>query len=141
MSETDSVLLTDLYQLTMLQAYYVHGMREQATFEMYVRRLPPNRNFLVAAGLEQVLNYLENLHFQPEELEWLRSQTGFRPDFVDYLAGIRFSGRVTAMREGTVFFAEEPLIQISAPLPEAQLIESRIINLLQFSTLIASRSR
>ena len=140
MYETGSVLLTDLYQLTMLQAYYVQGMQEQATFEMYVRRLPPNRNFLMAAGLEQVLEYLENLRFVPRELEWLHTQAGFRTDFVDYLASLRFSGKVAAMREGTVCFAEEPLIQVTAPLPEAQLVESRIINLLQYSTLIASKA-
>lgn len=140
MNDAGSVLLTDLYQLTMLQAYFVHGMAAPATFEMYVRRLPPNRNFLVAAGLEQVLEYLENLRFTAAELAWLRDQAGFRPDFVDYLAGLRFSGDVAAMREGTVFFAEEPILQISAPLPEAQLVESRIINLLQYSTLIASKA-
>ena len=140
MCETGSVLLTDLYQLTMLQAYYVQGMQEQATFEMYVRRLPPNRNFLMAAGLEQVLEYLENLRFAPGELAWLHTQPGFRADFVDYLASLRFSGDVAAMREGTVCFAEEPLIQVTAPLPEAQLVESRIINLLQYSTLIASKA-
>jgi len=140
MNETGSVLLTDLYQLTMLQAYYLHGMQEPATFEMYVRRLPPQRNFLMAAGLEQVLEYLVGIRFTPAELEWLRRRSDFRPEFVDYLAALRFTGDVSALPEGTIFFPEEPLIQVTAPLPEAQLVESRIINLLQFSTLIATKA-
>jgi nicotinate phosphoribosyltransferase len=133
-------LLTDLYQLTMLQAYYRHGMTETAVFEFFVRKLPRSRAYLMAAGLELVLDYLEALHFCPEELEWLAAQRQFTPDFIDYLAGLRFEGDVWAMPEGTVFFAHEPILRVVAPLPQAQLVETRLINLLQFSTLIASKA-
>ncbi|BAL25100.1 nicotinate phosphoribosyltransferase [Azoarcus sp. KH32C] len=136
----EHALLTDLYQLTMLQCYHERGMTHSASFEFFVRKLPPQRNFLVAAGLEQVLDYLEDLHFSSEELEWLRACGRFRPDFVDWLASLRFTGDVDAMCEGTVFFADEPILRITAPLPQAQLVETRIINLLQFQTMVASKA-
>lgn len=137
---TDSVLLTDLYQLTMLQGYYQQGMEETAVFEFFVRKLPKNRAYLLAAGLEQVLTYLEQLHFSPAEIAWLASTGRFSPAMLDRLAGLRFTGDVHAMPEGTVFFPHEPILRITAPLPEAQLIESRVINLLHFQTLIASKA-
>jgi nicotinate phosphoribosyltransferase len=115
-----SALLTDLYQLTMLQTYYERGMTDIAAFELFFRRLPNARNFLVAAGLEQLLEFLENLAFLPDELEWLATQ-GFPRPFLDQLAQLRFTGDVQAMPEGTVFFANEPIIRVVAPLPQAQL--------------------
>ncbi|MDE2662090.1 MAG: nicotinate phosphoribosyltransferase [Gemmatimonadota bacterium] len=133
-------LLTDLYQLTMLKAYWEHGMRETAVFEFFVRRLPPNRNFLLAAGLAHALDYLEGLRFEPDELEWIGGQPGFPSAFVDWLADLRFNGDVDAMPEGTVFFPEEPLLRVTAPLPEAQLVETRLISLLNYASLIASRA-
>ena len=138
MEQAVSPLLTDLYQLTMLQAYFDQGMEQTAVFEFFVRKLPQTRNFLVAAGLEDLLNYLETLRFSGDELSWLESQ-GFKPAFVQYLGKLRFKGDVYAMPEGTIFFGEEPILRVVAPLPEAQLIESRLINLLQFQTLIASK--
>ncbi|GMV56260.1 MAG: nicotinate phosphoribosyltransferase [Betaproteobacteria bacterium] len=135
-----SVLLTDLYQLTMLQAYFDQRMFETAVFELFVRRLPSSRNFLVAAGLEQALDFLENLCFTGEELDFLARRGQFSGDFIDYLARLRFTGDVHALPEGTVFFANEPLLRITAPLPEAQLVETRLINLLHFQTLIASKA-
>lgn len=135
-----SPLLTDLYQLTMLQAYFDHGMQDMATFEFFVRKLPPERGFLIAAGLEQVLQFLENLRFGPAELEWVAHHGAFRPEFVDSLAGLRFTGDVYAMPEGSVFFPDEPILRVTAPLPEAQLVESRVINLLHFQTMIASKA-
>ena len=136
----DAALLTDLYQLNMMQAYLDHGKTGTAVFEFFMRKLPPNRSFLMAAGLEQALGYLEALQFTPSEIEWL-SQTGrFRQNLLDYLAGFRFTGGVHAMPEGTVFFADEPILRVTAPLPEAQLIETRLINLLHFETLIASKA-
>jgi nicotinate phosphoribosyltransferase len=135
-----SILLTDLYQLTMLQGYFDQRMEETAVFEFFVRKLPPQRNFLVAAGLEQALCFLESLRFTPEELEWLSGQGGFRPAFVGYLEHLRFTGDVHAMPEGTVFFPNEPILRVTAPLPQAQLVESRLINLLHFQTLIASKA-
>lgn len=134
------VLLTDLYQLTMLQAYFDRRMFETAVFELFVRKLPRQRNFLVAAGLAQALDFLEGLHFSAAELDWLSRQKGFRPDFIGYLAELRFTGDVHAMAEGSVFFPQEPILRITAPLPQAQLVESRLINLLHFQTLVASKA-
>jgi len=138
MNPQSSPLLTDLYQLMMLQSYLEHSMEDTAVFELFVRKLPPGRNFMVAAGLEQVLDFLENLKFSPEELTWLASR--FPPAFIAYLEQFRFSGDVHAMAEGTVFFPSQPILQISAALPQAQLIESRVMNLLHFETLIASKA-
>jgi nicotinate phosphoribosyltransferase len=133
-----SPLLTDHYQLMMLQSYLEQGMEERAVFEFFVRKLPPGRNFMIAAGLEQVLDFLENLKFSSEELTWLALR--FPPSFIAYLEQFRFSGDVHAMPEGTLFFPEEPILRITAALPQAQLVESRIMNLLHFETLIASKA-
>ena len=133
-------LLTDLYQLTMLQSYLEHGMTETAVFEFFSRRLPPARRFLLAAGLEQALDYLEGLRFTEAELDWIRRSGRFGRDFADWLEGFRFTGDVHALPEGTVFFADEPVLRVTAPLPEAQLVESRLINLLHFQILIASKA-
>ncbi|GMR03503.1 MAG: nicotinate phosphoribosyltransferase [Gammaproteobacteria bacterium] len=135
-----SALLTDLYQLTMLQGYFDQGMNDTAVFEFFVRRLPSKRGFLMAAGLEQALTFLENLHIEPEELEWVKTCGRFSREFCDYLAGLHFTGDVHAMPEGTVFFANEPILRVTAPLPQAQLVESRLINLLHFQTLIATKA-
>jgi nicotinate phosphoribosyltransferase len=140
MNPQSSVLLTDLYELTMLQAYFDQGMEETAVFEFFVRKLPSCRGFLLAAGLEQVLEYLENLRFTPEELDWLSKSGRFSEEFVDYLEQLRFTGDVHAMPEGTVFFSDEPIMRITAPLPQAQLVESRLINILHFQTVIASKA-
>jgi len=135
-----SILLTDLYQLTMIQAYLDHGMEETAVFEFFARKLPTQRNFLIAAGLEQCLVFLEELRFSPQELAWVRSSGIFQSSFVEYLEGFRFTGSVHAMAEGTAFFPDEPILRVTAPLPQAQLVESRLINLLHFQTLIASKA-
>ncbi|MBN8441357.1 MAG: nicotinate phosphoribosyltransferase [Thauera sp.] len=135
-----SALLTDLYELTMLQAYHDEGLHERAVFELFVRALPPQRRFLMAAGLEQALDYLENLRFTPAELDWLRSTGRFRPAFIDALRDFRFTGDVHAMREGTVFFGDEPVLRIEAPIGEAQFVESRLINLVNFSSMIAAKA-
>ena len=135
-----SALLTDLYQLTMIQAYLECGQTETAVFEFFVRRLPAQRSFLMAAGLEQALDLLENLRFSNEELGWLERTGKFNATLIDYLAKFRFSGEVHAMREGSVFFGNEPILRITAPLPEAQLVETRLINILHFQSLIASKA-
>lgn len=135
-----SPLLTDLYQLTMLQGYFDQGMKETALFEFFVRKLPPGRNFLMAAGLEQLLDYLEHLHFTAAEIEALSRTQRFSREFLNSLAAFRFTGVVDAIPEGTLFFPDEPVVRVSAPLPQAQLIETRLINLLHFQTLIASKA-
>ncbi len=140
MISIDSVLLTDLYQLTMLQGYFEQGMDETAVFEFFVRDLPAERGFLMAAGLEQVLHYLENLQFTSEELDYLKGTGRFSAPFIDYLASFNFNGDVHAMAEGTIFFANEPILRISAPIAQAQLVESRVINLLHYQTLVASKA-
>jgi nicotinate phosphoribosyltransferase len=140
MDPARSPLLTDLYQLTMLQAYFEEGLEEEAVFEFFVRRLPPSRNFLLAAGLEPALDFLESFRFGPEDLEWVAADARFRPAFVERLAQLRFEGDVDAMPEGTAFFPDEPILRVVAPLPQAQVVESRLIQLLQFPTLVASKA-
>ena len=134
------VLLTDLYQLTMLQGYFEQQMEEDAVFEFFVRKIPPTRGFLMAAGLEQAVEFLEGLRFTESELEWLRRGGRFTDAFVDYLAGLRFTGDVDAMPEGTIFFPDEPIARVVAPIAQAQLVETRLINILHFQTLIASKA-
>jgi nicotinate phosphoribosyltransferase len=135
-----SPLLTDLYQLTMLHAYFAKGMVDTAVFEFFVRKLPPNRNFMMAAGLEQVLHYLQHLRFSAEELDWVARSGRFPRDFIGHLEALRFTGDVHAVPEGTVFFPHEPVLRVTAPLPEAQFVESRLMNVLQFQTLIATKA-
>ncbi len=140
MNQSSSALLTDLYQLTMLQGYLTQRMEDTAIFEVFVRKLPPRRGFLVAAGLEQALTYLETLRFTPMELDWIAKSGRFSTALVEYLTQFRFTGDVHAMPEGTVFFPDEPILRVTAPLPQAQLVETRLINLLHFQTLIASKA-
>jgi nicotinate phosphoribosyltransferase len=135
-----SLLLTDLYQLTMLEGYFRNRMEQTAVFEFFVRDLPAGRNFLLAAGLEQVLEFLQQASFRPEELQWLGQTGRFSAEFIDSLAGFRFTGDVHAMAEGTPFFPYEPLLRITAPLPQAQLVESRIINILHLQSLLAAKA-
>src|SRR6478736_5526850 len=135
-----SPLLTDLYQLNMMQAYLDRGETKTAVFEFFVRKLPRDRGFLIAAGLEQVLEFLDGLRFTPEELDWLAAGGRFGKDLIDYLAALRFTGDIHAMPEGTVFFADEPILRVTAPLPQAQLVETRVINLLQFQSMIAAKA-
>lgn len=140
MGERSSALLTDLYQINMMQAYLDRGATDTAVFELFVRTLPSRRGFLVAAGLEQALQFLETLQFSESEIEWLRSTGRFRPNLIDYLSSFRFSGDVHAMPEGTVFFANEPILRVTAPLPLAQFVESRLINIVHYQTLIAAKA-
>ncbi|MDP1965948.1 MAG: nicotinate phosphoribosyltransferase [Reyranella sp.] len=133
-----SLLLSDQYQLSMLEAYLAEGMTETAVFEFFVRKLPPRRDFLMAAGLEQLVEFLEGMRYTPDELAWLRTSGTYSSRFIDSLTDLRFTGDVDAMPEGTAFFPNEPVVRVTAPLPEAQLIESRLINLIHFQTLIAS---
>ncbi len=135
-----SPLLTDLYQLTMVQAYLDHGDTDAAVFEFFARTLPPSRGFLLAAGLAQALDFLETLRFSDADLSWLESTGRFSQKLLDYLAGFRFTGDVHAMPEGTVFFANEPILRVTAPLPQAQFVESRLINILHFQSLIAAKA-
>lgn len=135
-----SPLLTDLYQLNMMQAYLTNGLTGTAVFEFFVRRLPERRAFLLAVGLEQALNFLEGLRFSEEDLAYLASTGRFDQAMLGYLKSLRFTGDVDAMAEGTVYFPDEPILRVAAPLPQAQLLESRLINILHFQSLIASKA-
>ncbi|MCB1057813.1 MAG: nicotinate phosphoribosyltransferase [Acidobacteria bacterium] len=141
--EGDLSFATDLYQLTMAAAYHAGGTVPRATFELFVRRLPEHRNFLVFAGLEQALAALEDLRFSPEQLGYLRSLPVFAavPDsFFELLAGFRFRGDVDAVAEGTVFFPTEPVLRVTGSLIEAQLVETLLLAILNFQTAIASKA-
>src|SRR6266702_5923 len=138
--EAASPLLTDLYQINMIQAYLDHGDTDTAVFELFVRSLPPRRGFLLAAGLQQALDFLENLRFSSAEIEWLKSTGRFNKNLLEYLGEFRFTGEVHAMIEGTAFFVNEPILRVTAPLPEAQLVESRLINILHFQSLVAAKA-
>lgn len=140
MNPLTSALLTDLYQLTMLQAYFERDMTQTAVFELFVRKLPPGRRFLVAAGLEQALAFAEGLRFGEEELDWIERSGLFRRGFAGHLARLRFTGAIEAMAEGTVFYPDEPVLRVVAPLPEAQLLETRLLNLVHFETVIATKA-
>jgi nicotinate phosphoribosyltransferase len=133
-------LLIDLYQLTMAHSYFDHGMNETAVFELSVRNLPSKRRFLLAAGLEQALDFLETFRFDSDDLDYLRSLGTFPESFLSHLATLRFTGSVHAMAEGTPFFANEPILRVTAPMIEAQLLESRLLNIIHFQTLIASKA-
>lgn len=137
--EGSAALLTDLYQLTMLQAYRAEGLGGRAVFSLFVRRLPSGRNFLLACGLDDVLHYLETLRFSDDALRFLRSRPEFRSEFVDWLAELRFTGDVFAVPEGTPIFAGEPILEVEAPLPEAQLAETFLMNQVHLQTVLASK--
>jgi nicotinate phosphoribosyltransferase len=140
MEPGSSPLLTDLYQLNMVEAYLARGETGTAVFELFVRKPPARRGFLMAAGLEQVLAFLEDLRFAPDEIEWLKGTGRFSACTLAYLSDLRFTGDVHAMPEGTIFFANEPVLRVTAPLPEAQLVEARLINIVHFQSLIASKA-
>jgi len=133
-------LLTDLYELTMAQSYFREGRNDLATFDLFVRHLPPRRSFLVSAGLDTALDYLERLHFPEEGIAYLRSLGLFDDDFLAYLREFRFTGDVRAIPEGEVFFPPEPLLQITAPRIEGQIVETFLLNQLNLQTMIASKA-
>ena len=133
-------LLTDLYELTMAQSYFQHGMSAPATFSLFIRTYPANRSYFVAAGLGDVLNYLEGWRFPEESIDYLRSTNIFSSGFLDYLSGLRFTGDVWAVPEGRLFFADEPVLEITGPVIEAQVVETFIINQINLQSLIATKA-
>ena len=135
-----SALATDQYELTMAASYFSQGMTDSAVFDLFVRRLPPQRRFLVAAGLADALAYLEQVRFSGSDLEYLRSLGTFDEDFLDYLAGFRFTGDVWAIPEGEVCFPDEPLLRIAAPMIEAQIVETALLSTVAHQTGIASKA-
>ncbi len=135
-----SALLTDLYELTMAQVYVEREMFAPATFSLFVRKLPPGRSFLLFAGLWPLLEVLPRLRFTEDDLAYLESLKLFKPFFLGYLRNFRFRGEVWALPEGTIFFENEPVVEITAPLPEAQIIETLVINILNFETTVATKA-
>lgn len=133
-------LLVDLYELTMMQAYRTYEMNQRATFDLFVRRLPECRNFLLTAGLGTVLELLENLSFTDDDVAYLETTGLFETDLLEQLRDFRFTGDVDAMPEGSVAFALEPLLRVTAPLPQAQLVETLLMNQVHLQTMLASKA-
>jgi nicotinate phosphoribosyltransferase len=139
-NDQNAALLTDLYELTMLESYFREGMNGTAIFDLFIRRLPPTRNHLIACGLEDVLHYLETFSFSTEALDYLRSLDKFSEPFLASLKDFRFTGDVFAVAEGTIVFPNEPIIEIRAPLPQGQLVETFVINQIHLATMAASKA-
>ena len=138
-----AALLTDLYEVTMAAAYWEHGLNPSATFELFFRHLPPGRGYVVSAGLEHALDYLTGFHFEQDQIVWLNRLFVFhnvRAEFWDYLRALRFTGDVWAPPEGTPVFAGEPVLRVTAPLVEAQLVETYLISILAYPSLVATEA-
>ena len=133
-------LFTDLYELTMTASYFAHQVVSTATFSLFIRENHLKRNFFVAAGLEDVLNELAAFRFSEQDIKYLQTTGIFSKDFLSYLSGLRFSGKILAMHEGTIFFANEPVLEVTAPIIEAQLIETFLLNTIGFQSMIASKA-
>src|SRR5438067_992044 len=139
-NDSNAALLTDLYELTMLQSYFDEEMNDIAVFDLFIRRLPENRNYFVACGLDHVLHYLETFSFSAADIEYIRSLDRFSRPFLISLHDLGFTGEVYAVPEGTVIFPNEPILEVVAPLPQAQIVETFLMNQIQLSTLAASKA-
>src|SRR3989338_7636087 len=133
-------LFTDLYELTMAEAYFQYKKNTFATFDLFVRDLQKNRRYLVACGLADILEYIKDLKFKREDIDYLKKGRLFSLDFLRYLSNFKFSGEIWAMPEGTIFFANEPLNRVTAPIIEAQIIESFFLNTINLQTMIAAKA-
>lgn len=140
MNRQDLTLLTDLYELTMMQGYYEQEANEIVVFDMFFRNNPCDNGYSVCAGLAQVIDYIKNLNFTYEDVDYLRSLKIFNEDFLQYLSGFHFSGDIYAIPEGTVIFPKEPLLKVIAPIMEAQLVETAILNIINHQSLIATKT-
>ena len=140
MNRQELTLLTDLYELTMMQGYYEQGQNEVVVFDVFFRQNPCNNGYSVCAGLAQVIDYIKNLNFTYEDVDYLRSLKIFNEDFLLYLSGFHFSGDIYAIPEGTVVFPKEPLLKVIAPIMEAQLVETAILNIINHQSLIATKT-
>ena len=140
MSKRNLTLLTDLYELTMMQGYYEKGQNENVIFDVFFRQNPCNNGYSVCAGLDQVIDYIKNLHFTYDDVDYLRGLGIFKEDFLHYLSGFHFSGDIYAIPEGTVVFPKEPLMKVVAPIMEAQLVETAILNIINHQSLIATKT-
>jgi len=133
-------LLTDLYELTMAASYFENRMAEPATFSLFIRKYPRHRAYFVAAGLEDILEHISNFQFSAGDIAYLEGTGVFSRDFLHYLRALRFTGKVRAMAEGEIFFADEPILEVTAPVIEAQLLETLVINTIQVQSMIATKA-
>ncbi len=133
-------LLTDLYELTMMQGYYKNPTSQIVVFDAFYRKNPSDGAYAIMAGLEQVIEYVRNLHFSPDDIDYLRELKMFDEDFLEYLRGLHFTGDIYAIPEGTVIFPREPLIKVIAPVMEAQLVETALLNIINHQCLIATKA-
>lgn len=140
MRALDLTLLTDLYELTMMQGYFKNPTEQVVVFDAFYRKNPCDGGFAIAAGLQQVIEYVRDLHFSPDDVEYLRSLGLFEDDFLEYLRGFHFTGDIYAIPEGTVVFPREPLLKVVAPVMEAQLVETAILNIINHQSLIATKA-
>ncbi|MFW5808705.1 MAG: nicotinate phosphoribosyltransferase, partial [Spirochaetota bacterium] len=136
----NKALLTDFYELTMMQGYFYHDHNPMVVYDMFFRTPPFNSGFTVFAGLEDILRSLEDLAFDGEDIAYLESEGTFKKEFLEYLKTFRFSGNIYSVPEGTVVFPNEPIVKVHAPLIEAQLVESLLLNIINFQTLIATKT-
>ena len=140
MAARNLTLMTDLYQLTMMQGYFREQKNNTVIFDMFFRTNPCEGGYAICAGLEQVIEYIKDLSFEPEDIDYLRSTGLFGEDFLDYLSNFKFTGDIYAIPEGTVVFPQEPLLKVVAPAIEAQLIETTILNIINHQCLIATKA-
>lgn len=140
MSTMNLTLLTDLYELTMMQGYFKNNKTETVVFDAFYRTNPSGNGYAITAGLEQVIDYIKNLHFEDKDIEYLRSLSIFDEDFLEYLSNFKFSGDIYAIPEGTIVFPREPLVKVIAPIMEAQLVETAILNIINHQSLIATKA-
>ena len=138
-NERNMGLLTDLYELTMCQSYFEHERFEPATFDLFIRKMPPDRAYFIFAGLEEALFYLKNIKFEKDQLDYLREQ-GFKKKFLNYLKNFKFEGDVYSLKEGSIVFPDEPMLRVTAPLPQAQLVETFLLNAINLQTTIATKA-
>ncbi len=141
MDRQNLTLMTDLYELTMMQGYFKNkDQNETVIFDVFYRNNPVDGGYAICAGLEQVINYVKNLHFGKQDIEYLASLNIFEPEFLDYLSQFRFTGSIYAIPEGTVIFPREPIIKVIAPIMQAQLVETAILNIMNHQCLIATKA-
>ena len=140
MDRQNLTLLTDLYELTMMQGYYKSGNNKKVVFDAFYRKNPSGGGYAIACGLEQVIKYIKELKFEKEDIEYLRSLAIFDEDFLEYLSNFSFSGDIYAIPEGSVVFPREPLVKVIAPIMEAQLVETAILNIVNHQSLIATKA-
>ena len=140
MNERNLTLLTDLYELTMMNGYFDMKKEERVVFDVFYRNNPSNGGYAIVAGLEQVIDYIKNLHFEKDDIEYLRELELFDEEFLKYLENFKFTGNIYAIKEGTVVFPMEPLLKVEAPIIEAQLVETAILNIINHESLIATKA-